>query len=398
MTYRTDFPIFRTHPDLVYLDSAATSQKPHVVLERVRRFYESENAPIHRGLYPLSVSASEAYEHVREQAAQFIGTADASEIVFTHGATEGLNLLAHGMTTLLKPGDEIILSALEHHANLVPWQQIPDLALKFAPLNAQGEIDLEALRGLVSDKTKIVSLSLCSNVLGTTLDGSQVKKMLHEQGSDAYVIFDAAQAAPHFPISVTALGCDFLVFSGHKTYGPSGTGILWGRPPLLELLPPYQTGGDMIKTVTREHTTWNDIPWKFEAGTPNVEGIVGLGAALEYMQDIGLEVIQGHTEKLTRYALEAIQSVQQVQILGNPDPKSGIISFTLEGIHPHDVAETLGEQNVCIRAGQHCAAPLHDTLGITASNRISIGLYTTEADIDACIAALHKTLQLFHHV
>ena len=395
MMYKSDFPIFDAHPELVYLDSAATTQKPEVVIRAVEHFYRTEYATIHRALYPLSTAASERYENVRKTTAAFIGATNSQEIIFTHGATEGLNLLAHG---LVKAGDEVILSALEHHANLVPWQQIPGVTIKFAELNQQGEIDLENLRGLITERTKVVSLSLCSNVLGTILPGQQVKKILTEQGSRALVIFDASQAAPHFPISVQELACDFLVFSGHKVYGPSGTGILWGRLPLLEDLPPYQTGGDMIKTVTREASTWNDVPWKFEAGTPNIEGMIGLGVALEYLMGIGMQNVQSHCEKIMTYALEKLGTIPQLHLLSTPGLSSGIISFTIDGIHPHDVAEALGEQHVCIRAGHHCAAPLHDTLGIPASNRISIGLYTTEADIDACISALSKTIAFFSHV
>ncbi len=396
--YKADFPIFTAHPDLVYLDSAATTQKPEVVIQSVNSFYRTEYATIHRTLYPLGVNASEQYEQVRSTVARFMSANQPEEIIFTRSATEGLNLLAHGLAPTLKEGDEIIVSALEHHANLVPWQQIQGVTITFVELTENGNIDIESFKNALTEHTRIISLSLCSNVLGTITPFAELKKIAVEQGSDAIFIADASQAAPHFPISVQDLGCDFLVFSGHKVYGPSGTGILWGRLPLLNNLPPYQTGGDMIRTVTRTSAEWNDVPWKFEAGTPNIEGVIGLGAALTYLMDAGMENVAEHTRKITTYALEKLSAIPELTLLSTPDVRSGIMSFTIKDIHPHDVAEALGEQGVCIRAGHHCAAPLHDTLGIPASNRISVGLYTEESDIDTCVEALQNTIKFFSRV
>jgi len=387
---RADFPIFTNQPSLVYLDTAATSQKPQVVIDAVSRFYTTSNANIHRGLYPLSAQATEQYEQARQTVASFIGAKSAREIIFTRGATEGLNLLAQILGSTLKSGQNIILSDLEHHSNLIPWQQIVQkysVELRFLESDQEGNLHLENFQTLLDQNTAIVSLTHCSNVMGTVTPIALFKKMMQEQGSDAILIVDASQSVPHFSVSVQELDCDFLVFSGHKLYGPSGTGVLWGREELLAKLPPYQTGGDMVKTATLTSATWNDLPWKFEAGTPNIEGVIGLAAAINYIQEVGLAEISEHTQKLHTYAWNKLSEVPQITLLGKPDPTSGIISFTAN-LHPHDLAGLLGEKNICIRAGHHCAAPLHEKLGVVASNRISIGAYTTQEDIDAFLTAL----------
>lgn len=399
--YRIDFPIFKNRPALVYLDSAATTQKPEMVIEAVRSFYTQNNATIHRGLYDLSIKSTELYEDTRQIIATFIAASSPREIIFTRNATEGLNLLAHSLKSHVSKGGEIILSHLEHHANLVPWQLLAQevgMQIRFINLTDSGEIDLEHFKTLITTKTQIVSLSHCSNVLGTITPLPSIKKILRQQGSQAFLIADLCQSTPHLPIAIQDLGCDFAVFSGHKLYAPSGTGVLWGRIELLESLPPYQTGGDMISTVSLESATWNDVPWKFEAGTPNIEGIIGLGAAITYIQEIGMENIQKHTSTLHSFAKSELEKIPELKILGNPQPESGIISFTIGGLHPHDVAELLAQKDICIRAGNHCAEPLHKLLGITASNRISIGIYTTKTDIELFLSALRELIANFRNV
>jgi len=392
LSCRADFPIFRRQPELVYLDSAATAQKPQAVIDAVRDFYEQGNANVHRGLYPLSVAASAAYEGARADVTRFIGAAP-EEVVFTRGATEAINLLADALTRNWAAGDAILLSELEHHANLVPWQQAAErhgLELCFAKLTPAGEIDLDDLQAKLDGRVRLVALSHCSNVLGTITPVAQVKKLMAEQGSQALLLVDAAQSVAHLSIDVVALGCDFLAFSGHKLYGPSGIGVLWGRKELLDALPPYQTGGDMVKTVTPDGAIWNDAPWKFEAGTPNMEGAVGLGAAVRYLEGIDLAA---HSRELSEYAQKRLAEVPEVRVVGRPALESGIISFTVDGLHPHDLAQLLGERGICIRAGHHCAAPLHATLGLAATARISFGLYNETTDVDAFIAALTEIIE-----
>lgn len=396
--YKSDFPIFTTHPELVYLDSAASAQKPEVVIRAVDQFYRTSYANIHRGLYPLSVASTTAYEAVRKKVAAFLQAPSPQEIVFTKSGTEALNLLAEGLCQSLQENDEILLTELEHHANLVPWQQAAKkyrLILKFVRLTSSGELDLLHFSELINKRTKVVAVSHSSNVLGTIAPLPHLKKILREQGSDALFVIDACQSVPHFPVDVQESGADFLVFSGHKLYGPSGTGVLWGRAPLLAALPAYQTGGDMVQTVSSHEATWQEAPYKFEAGTPNIEGIIGLGAAIDYLQNIGMKKVSEHTASLTTMALEQFGGVPEIKLLSQPAPESGIVAFTVEGIHPHDLAELLAEQHVCIRAGHHCVAPLHAQLGISASNRLSIGIYNTEEDIEKFFVALKKSIQFF---
>lgn len=399
--FRADFPIFTHHPNLVYLDSAATTQKPEVVIERISSFYRTENATIHRGLYPLSIHSTTEYGAARAMVASFINAPKPQEVIFTRNATEGINLVANTITQQWPAGSEILLSEMEHHANLVPWQEAArrhNLVLTFIPVTETGEIDYAQLPSLLTEKTVMVSLTHCSNVLGRLTDIPQVKKILGEQGSQALLLVDASQSLAHFPVNIQELGCDFLVGSGHKIYAPSGIGILWGREALLATLPPYQTGGDMIKTVSLTDATWNDLPWKFEAGTPNIEGALGLAAALDYLSTIGFTTIQEHTSTLSTYLRKQLQLLPEVEVLGDPTPASGIISFTVASLHPHDVAELLGQQEICIRAGHQCAAPLHDKLGIAASNRASLGIYNTEADCERLMSGLKGIINDFQHV
>ncbi|MEI6477562.1 MAG: cysteine desulfurase [bacterium] len=394
-SYRSDFPIFATHPDLVYLDSAATAQKPEAVIKAVDAFYRKDYASVHRGLYPLAVSADQAYDAAHQTIADFIGAGSSKEIIFTRSATEGLNLLASSLGEDLGEGDEIILSVLEHHANLVPWQQLAshrNLKLTFVGLK-DGYIDLSELEKFISPRTRIVSLSHCSNVLGRFLDAHAVRKMLDRQGSGIRFIVDASQSAPHISLNVQTLGCDFLVLSGHKLYGPSGIGVLWGREDLLEAIPPYQTGGDMISTVTLEGSTWNTLPSKFEAGTPNIEGAIGLAAAVTYLQEIGMANVTQEIAPLASQLRTDLETIEGVTILGNPDPESGLISFSVNGIHPHDIADLLGQKNICVRAGQHCAEPLHKELEIPATVRASLGIYNTAEDCKKFIAALREIIE-----
>ena len=401
LSLRKDFPLLVNNPDLIYLDSAASSQKPKVVIDSISHFYSNHYANIHRGTYDISQASTQLFEEAREKVREFIQASSIREIIFTRSATESFNLLSTTLGEALTEGDEIILSKLEHHANLVPWQQVAKakkVSLLFTQLTKDGNIDLDHLERLLSKKTKIVSLSHCSNVLGTILSFPQVRKLFLKKGISPLLIADASQSIPHFSVSVKKLEVDFLVFSSHKLYGPSGVGVLWGREELLKALSPYQTGGDMIRTVTENAATWNELPWKFEAGTPNIEGVVGLGAAIDYLTTIGMDSICAHTQTITRTLFDALKAIPQITILGTPNLSSGIVSFNVGGIHPHDIAEIMNTNHLCIRAGNHCAAPLHAYLNITASCRISIGAYTTDSDIETCLTVLKELITDFSHV
>ena len=388
LTLRNQFPIFNAHPELIYLDSAATSQKPDVVIDAVREFYTESNAPVHRSLYPLGFESTQTYEQARAMVAKFIH-ASSTEIVFTRSATESLNLLASSLGKQWPKGSSVIVSRSEHHANFLPWQQ-SGAELRIANLTPTGETDLDHLSSLLDGSVVAVCLAHCSNVLGSFTPLNEVRKILDQQGSTALLIADLCQSVAHVAIDVSALGCDFAAFSGHKLYAPSGIGVLWGKQSLLEALPPYQFGGEMIATVSAENATWNDVPWKFEAGTPNVEGAVGLGAAVNWLQQIGMQRVEMHSVSLSEYAQSRLPEVPGLRIIGVPNPRSGIISFSVDGVHPHDLAERLGTHGVCIRAGQHCAAPLHQILGIGASSRISFGVYNTLEDIDRALALINQ--------
>jgi cysteine desulfurase / selenocysteine lyase len=399
---RADFPIFE-HPihgkPLAYLDSAASSQKPRDVLESMREFYETSYANIHRGVYDLAERATDAYEGARENARAFVNSESAREIVFTGNVTEALNLVAYGWgLDNLGPGDVVVVTEMEHHSNFVPWQYIASrTGAEFAaiPVDDQGELRLEELDAIAArGPVKLLACMLVSNSLGTVNPVADLVKWAHEQG--AIVVVDAAQAAPHRPVDVQALGCDFLGFTGHKMCGPTGIGVLWGRAELLERMSPFELGGHMIRHVTLERTTWNEIPHKFEAGTAPIAEAVGLGAAIDYVSEIGLEAIEAHERDLTEYALGRLTEIPGLRVFGPPaDRRVGIVSFELDGIHPHDVAQIVDREGVAVRAGHHCNQPLMTRLGVAATTRASFYLYTLPEEIDRLVEGIHKARKLF---
>ncbi len=388
---KQDFPILK---NIIYLDSASTTQKPTAVINAIKKYYEEDNANVHRGVYKLSLKATMAYEKAHEVVAKFIG-AQFEEVIFTKGTTESLNLLAYSLGKTLKAGDEIVLTEMEHHSNLVPWQQLAKekgLILKFIPITSDFRLDMRKARELITSKTRIVSVTHVSNVLGTINPVKELAALAHEVG--AVMIVDAAQSVPHMPINVKELNCDFLAFSGHKMCGPTGIGVLYGKKELLEKMDPFLYGGDMIKEVTFEKSTWNDLPWKFEAGTPNIAGAIGLAAAINYLQKIGMEKIQQHEQELTRYALQQLSSLPGLTLIGpaSAEERGAVFSFTVEGMHPHDVSELLDQANICVRGGHHCAMPLHQKLEIPGSVRASLYFYNTGGDIEALLTALSEMM------
>jgi cysteine desulfurase / selenocysteine lyase len=392
MNVTQDFPILTNN--LVYLDSAATTQKPQVVLDRIMKYYSEENANVHRGIYTLSQIATMEYEQSREIIAKFIG-AKSKEIIFTKGTTEGLNLLATSLSKTLEEGDEIVLSVMEHHANLVPWQQIAKekkIILKFIQLTKEYGLDMENAKALITDKTKIVSIVHMSNVLGTINDVKVLADLVHKRGG--LLIVDGAQSIAHMPINIHELDCDFFVFSGHKIYGPTGIGVLYGREKLLDGMIPYQFGGDMISEVTLNNATWNELPWKFEAGTPNIVGAVGLATAVEYVQGIGMDKIQEHEGELIEYFMGKVEGCD-ITIIGPTINKGAVFSFVMKGVHPHDVSEVLNTVNVAVRGGHHCAMPLMHELGLSGTTRASFGIYTTREDIDSFLIGIRKVKEVF---
>ena len=397
---RNDFPIFNelVHgKPLSFLDSGASAQKPQAVIDAISNLYETSYANIHRGIYKLSQDATEAYENTREIVRRFINASSTKECIFVKGATEGINLVAQSYGRyFLKAGDEIILSTLEHHSNIVPWQMLAEeknLKIKVIPVNDLGEIDLDAYKELLNDRTKIVAITHISNSIGTIVPLKKVIEMAHEEG--AKVLVDGCQAAPHIPVDVQDLDADFYVFSGHKIYGPTGIGVLYGKMNLLNAMPPWQGGGDMIETVTFEKTTFNDLPHKFEAGTPNIAGGVGLGVAINYLIDIGFDNIGRHENDLLNYANKKLKSINSLEIIGDSGNKAGIISFNIKGIHPHDLGTILDREGVAIRTGHHCAQPIMDRFGVTATARMSLGIYNTKDDIDRFITGIQKALDIF---
>lgn len=397
---RADFPILsRTvyGKPLVYLDSAASAQKPRQVIDVLSQVYETEYANVHRGAYYLSMRATDAYEGARAKVQQFLNAKHAHEIVYTRNATEAINLVAasYGRTSL-KPGDEIIISELEHHSNIVPWQMLRDekgVVLKVAPIAEDGSLPLDAFEALLSSRTKLVAISHMSNVLGTILPVAAIVRMAHAAG--AKVLLDGCQAVTHFAVDVQALDADFYVFSGHKLYGPSGIGVLYGKEALLDAMPPYQGGGDMISTVTFEKSTWAALPNKFEAGTPAIAPAIGLGAAIDYVGAIGLEQIAEHERRVLEYGMQRLSAIEGLTIYGTTPGKAGVISFALDCAHPHDVATIVDRSGVAIRAGHHCAQPLMQRLGAPATARASFGLYNTQAEVDALAEALGKVREIF---
>jgi cysteine desulfurase/selenocysteine lyase len=386
------------------LDSAASSQKPRAVIGAMMHAYMHGYANVHRGLYTLAEEATEAYEEARVKIARFINAPDPTEIVNVRNATEGLNLVAYSWgETHIHAGDRIVITEMEHHANLVPWQQLAQrkgAELAYIPVNNAGELELDALPPLLADgRTKVVACSMMSNVLGALPPAAQVAEMAHAAG--ALVVMDGAQAVPHQPVDVQALGADFMAFSGHKMCGP-GVGVLWGRHELLEAMPPFLYGGDMIRTVKRDHAKWNDVPYKFEAGTPAIAEVIGLGAAVDFLTAIGMEAIHAHEQEVVAYAVARLAELPTVHVLGSGDGKhngtrerSGVVAFWMDGIHPHDIAAILDTEAVCVRAGHHCAQPLHDRFNLAASTRASFYIYNDKDDVDALIEALHKVIQVF---
>ena len=397
---RTDFPILseRVHgKPLVYLDSANTSQKPRQVLEAMDHYYRHANANIHRATHLLSERATALYEGARATAATFVNAADAHEIVLTKGTTDGINLVAqsYGRSTL-RAGDEILISWLEHHSNIVPWQLLCEqtgAVLRVAPISDVGEVDLEAYAKLLSPRTRLVAIGHVSNALGTINPVRQMIEQAHAAG--AVVLVDGAQAVPHLTVDVQSLGCDFYAFSSHKMFGPTGVGVLYGRRELLEQMPPYQGGGDMISSVTFERTTYNVVPYKFEAGTPNIGGVVGFGAAVEYLMGIDRRGALAHEDALLAYATARVRDIPGTRIVGEARDKTGVLSFLIDGVHPHDAGTILDTEGIAVRTGQHCAQPVMDRYGITATIRASLGLYNTRDDIDAFVRALTRVRQVF---
>ena len=379
---KKDFPIF-FDSDLVYLDNAATTQKPQSVLDEVDSLYREANANVHRALYSLGSEATERFENSRKKVAKYIGANSEKEIVFTSGTTESINLLARSIGNTLKPGDEILISEMEHHSNIVPWQmtaQRTGATLKYLSIKEMGELDISNPEKYFTSNTKIISLTHMSNVLGTINPIKKLSAKAHQVG--AIMIVDGAQGASHLPVDVKELGCDFYAFSGHKMLGPTGIGVLWGKTEHLEEMDPFMGGGEMIDTVTMESSTWNDIPYKFEAGTPNFAQAVGLGAAIDYLQNIGMDNIAAHEQMLIEYALGKLNQIDGLRIHGSAKDRGGVISFNIDGIHPHDLAQFLNEDNIAIRVGHHCAQPLLKTLGETATARMSFYIYNDESDVD----------------
>jgi len=395
---RADFPLLAANPALHYLDSAATSQKPRVVLDAMRDYYERDNANPHRGAYALSARATDRYHAARERVARFLGVSDADCLVFTRGTTESLNLVATAWGHAnVREGDEIVVTALEHHANFVPWQQVAiarGARFVVCPLTSDHRVDLDALRTLVTPRTKVLAFNHVSNALGTVNPVDQIAAI--GRGVGALIVCDGAQGAPHLRVGFDTLDVDFYAFSGHKMCGPMGIGGLIGRRRILEAMPPYQFGGDMIEFVRDEESTWAALPHKFEAGTPNVGDAVGLAAACDYLDDLGLEAVLEHERALVRLATERLRAIEGVCIYGpKPSERSGVVSFSVAGIHPHDLSTVLDEDGVCIRAGQHCAQPLMRRLGVSATARASFYLYNDEADVDALVRGVQRAKEVF---
>jgi cysteine desulfurase / selenocysteine lyase len=397
---RADFPILATrvhgHP-LVYLDSAASSQRPLAVLRAVEHYETHSHANVHRGVHALSQAATAAFEGARERVRRFIGARATREIIFTRGTTEAINLVAQAYARpRFKPGDEILISALEHHSNIVPWQMVCEqtgCTLRVAPINRRGELEFEEFQRLLSPRTRLVGVAHVSNALGTVLPVKRIIEAAHAHG--ALVLIDGAQAVPHTPVDVAALGADFYTFSSHKLYGPTGVGVLYGREALLEAMPPWQGGGDMILTVSFEKSTFNELPYKFEAGTPNISGVVGLAAAMDYVEGLGLEAIAAHEERLLRRATAELAQLPDIELIGTAAHKASVLSFTMKGVHPHDLGTILDAEGVAVRTGHHCAMPVMTFFGVPATARASFACYNNDADVTALVAALRRAREVF---
>jgi cysteine desulfurase / selenocysteine lyase len=397
---RAEFPILaaRVHgKPLVYLDNAATTQKPQAVIDSLTRYYSAENANIHRGVHYLSQLATDAYEGARGKVARFLNAASAREIVFVRGATEGINLVAQSFArSVVRPGDEILITGMEHHANIVPWQLLGEqtgAVLRVVPLTDAGELDLAAFERLLGDRTRLVSVVHLSNALGTVNPIRRITAAAHSRGIP--VLVDGAQSAPHLAVDVRALDCDFFVFSGHKLFGPTGIGVLYGRGALLDRMPPWQGGGDMISSVTFERSTWAAVPAKFEAGTPHIAGVIGLGAAIDWLSAIGLDAVTAHEDDLLRYATAEVGRVPGVTLIGTARERASILSFALDGVHAHDIGQVLDLEGVAIRAGHHCAQPVMERYGVAATARASFALYNTRAEVDALVDGLKQVRRVF---
>jgi cysteine desulfurase/selenocysteine lyase len=397
---RKDFPALHQdvhgHP-LVYLDNAATTQKPQVVIDALSAYYSADNANVHRGVHLLSERATEAYEGARARIQRFINAGHSREIVFVRGTTEGINLVAQTLgRQTIGAGDEIVITALEHHSNIVPWQMLcteTGATLRVVPIDDAGAVDVDAYERLLNERTRLVSIAHVSNALGTILPIRPMIARAHEHG--AVVLIDGAQAVSHLGVDVRALDCDFYTFSGHKAFGPTGIGVLYGKTELLERMPPWQGGGDMIKSVSFEKTTYNDLPYKFEAGTPDIAGAIGLGAALDYLDGVGLDRVAAYEHELLVHATRVLSALPGVKLLGTAREKAAVVSFLVDGVHPHDVGTILDQEGVAVRTGHHCAMPVMTRFGVPATTRASFALYNTHEEIDALVAALSKVREVF---
>jgi len=396
---RKDFPILsRTvhGKPLVYLDNAATTQKPRVVIDAEREVYERYYANIHRGVHLLSVESTEAYDRVRDKVRDLLHAKETREIIFVRGTTEAINLVASSFgRARVGRGDEVVISAMEHHSNIVPWQMLCEdkaARLRVAPMNERGELRLDELSRLLSEKTKLLAVAHLSNALGTLNPIAEIVRMAHAKGIP--VLVDGAQAVPRLPVDVQALDCDFYAFSGHKMYGPSGAGVLYGKAALLEAMPPYQGGGDMISSVTFEKTTYNVLPYKFEAGTPNIAGVIGMGAAIDYVQKIGIPAIERHEARLLADATQRVSAIPGVRLIGTAAEKGGVLSFTIEGVHPHDIGTVLDRSGIAVRTGHHCAQPVMDFFKVPATARASFGVYNTHEEVDALVSGIHEVKRM----
>lgn len=398
--WRDDFPLLRTQvhgKPLIYLDNAATTQKPNAVIETEAAFYRHANANVHRGVHALSQQATEAYEAAREKVRTFINAAGSEEIVFVRGTTEAINLVAQsGVRPRLGAEDNVVVSAMEHHSNIVPWQMAcaqTGAELRVAPVNEAGELDIDVFEKLVGPKTRMVAITHLSNALGTIVPARRIIEIAHAH--DVPVLLDGAQAIAHLDVDVRALDCDFYAFSGHKIFGPTGIGVLYGKAALLAAMPPYQVGGDMIRSVSFGHTEYNDLPYKFEAGTPNIAGAIGLSAALDYVAQIGIEAIAAHEQDLLEHATGLVDGIAGLRVVGTARHKASILSFTLDGVHPHDIGTILDHEGIAIRAGHHCAMPVMQRFGIAGTARASFSFYNTRAEVEALAAAVLKVQEMF---
>ena len=397
---RGDFPILRQTVNgnpLVYLDNGATSQKPQSIIDAIVNYYTTTNSNVHRGVHTLSQQATDGYEGARAKIQKFINAGDEKEVIYTRNTTEGINLVAHSYGRKnIGPGDDIIVSNMEHHSNIVPWQMLCEengANLLVVPIDDTGELIMDEYQKMLSPKTKLVSITHVSNALGTILPAKQIVKMAHDVGSP--VLLDGAQAVPHMPVDMQDIDCDFYVFSGHKLFGPTGIGVLYGKSEYLEAMPPFLGGGEMIKSVTFEKTIYNDLPYKFEGGTPDISGAIGLGAAIDYVTNLGFDQIMAHEDELLRYGTEALSAIDGVRIVGTAVDKAGILSFVMDKAHPHDIGTILDEQGIAIRTGHHCAQPVMQRFQIPATARASFAFYNNKEDIDALVKGIDRVIEVF---